>query len=266
MDKVLHNQIKQRLHDSLKRHVLNYKKKKLQPLDLLIPKERKIRSIVGGMETSMGTTVWEPVAKLLAKNNSFEIIEEKILMPSPFPTEYARKLSKLISNRESKSTWISAKECLEKFRTMSKKIDKKDIEYINPPPGSGVDIYLRKNGVDYAFDTKTVLPNVGDIKKFNKQIMEWYAYSVFKNPSINIECKIAYPYNPYSSDFWSSGKHKNGILKPGVEALVENEFWNFLSGFENTYQHITSIFNELRSEGFGDELSDLITELHLKNI
>ena len=33
------------------------KKSNFQILDLLMPKERKIRSIVGGMETSMGTTL-----------------------------------------------------------------------------------------------------------------------------------------------------------------------------------------------------------------
>ena len=29
-----------------------------QILDLIIPTERRIRSIVGGMETSLGTTLW----------------------------------------------------------------------------------------------------------------------------------------------------------------------------------------------------------------
>ena len=33
------------------------KKAKFQILDLIIPKERKVRSIVGGMETSLGTTL-----------------------------------------------------------------------------------------------------------------------------------------------------------------------------------------------------------------
>jgi hypothetical protein len=37
-----------------------------QILDLIIPVERKIRSVVGGLETSLGTTLWEPLAKNLA--------------------------------------------------------------------------------------------------------------------------------------------------------------------------------------------------------
>ncbi len=264
MDITLRTQIKQNLKESLRKYVTNFSCTNIQPLDLLIPKERKIRSIVGGMETSMGTTVWEPIAKTLAEMNGFEIVEDKILKPNPFPENLANELSQLITLRESSITWVSAKDCLERLRAVSKQTNKENIEYQMPPAGTGVDIYLRKNGVDYAFDTKTVQPNLGSIKSFNKQIMEWYAYSVFKNPNIRIECKIAYPYNPYTSDFWSHTPHNRGVLEPKVDALVENEFWDFISGIRNTYQQITSIFQELNKEGFGNELSELIASIHLQ--
>ena len=39
--------------------IIPEKSKVFQPLDLLIPNERQIRSIVGGLETSLGTTLWE---------------------------------------------------------------------------------------------------------------------------------------------------------------------------------------------------------------
>ena len=54
------------------------KKQKFQILDLIIPRERKIRSIVGGMETSLGTTLWEPLAKALSSQNGFEVVEDKL--------------------------------------------------------------------------------------------------------------------------------------------------------------------------------------------
>ncbi|HFG1940128.1 TPA: TdeIII family type II restriction endonuclease, partial [Vibrio cholerae] len=46
-------------------------------LDHIFPKERKIRSLIGGLETSMGTRVWEPLAKAFAKSNGFEVLNEK---------------------------------------------------------------------------------------------------------------------------------------------------------------------------------------------
>ncbi|MGJ1417686.1 hypothetical protein [Sphingobacterium multivorum] len=42
-----------------------------QILDLVIPTERKIRSLVGGIETSLGTTLWEPLAKSLGSLKRF---------------------------------------------------------------------------------------------------------------------------------------------------------------------------------------------------
>jgi len=261
MDTQLRNRIKQNLKNSLLKYVNNFSCTNIQPLDLLIPKERKIRSIVGGLETSIGTTVWEPIAKTLAETNGFEIIEDKILKPSPFPLELQAELSNVISLRESRSTWIPANECLERMRVISRKINKSGIKYVAPPAGTGVDIFLKKSQVEYAFDTKTVQPNLGSIKSFNKQILEWYAYRVCKNDEVKIECKIAYPYNPYFSDFWSHTPHNRGVLEPRVDALVENEFWDFISGMHNTYKQIASIFEELTSEGFGNELSNLMSRL-----
>ncbi len=49
------------IRDTVKESIIAFAKKslkkkaKFQILDLLIPKERKIRSIVGGLETSLGT-------------------------------------------------------------------------------------------------------------------------------------------------------------------------------------------------------------------
>ena len=46
-------------------------------LDILFTKERRIRSLIGGLETSLGI-VWEAIAKILARSNGFEIVEKKI--------------------------------------------------------------------------------------------------------------------------------------------------------------------------------------------
>ncbi len=258
IDKKIREEIKKNLRTSLLKYVNKFIYTSTQPLDLLIPKERKIRSLVGGLETSMGTTVWEPIAKTLAKMNGYEILEEKILMPSPFPPKLASELAILISLRETRASWISLKECANRLKIVSKSIDKKGIEYVRPPAGTGVDIWIKKGKKEYAFDTKTVQPNVGSIKSFNKQILEWYAYRICKDPNVNIECRIAYPYNPYSNNFWVHAPHTSGILQPSVDAFVENEFWNFLSGFNNTYEFITEILEELNEEGLGEELSSII--------
>ena len=57
MNKKIRKEIKQALKISLHKHVSNFVYDSVQPLDLLIPKERDIRSVVGWLETSIRTTV-----------------------------------------------------------------------------------------------------------------------------------------------------------------------------------------------------------------
>ncbi|OGI26662.1 MAG: hypothetical protein A2359_00840 [Candidatus Moranbacteria bacterium RIFOXYB1_FULL_43_19] len=262
MDKTTREEIKRNLKLSLRKYVSNFVYKNIQPLDFLIPKERKIRSVVGGLETSMGTTVWEPIAKTLAEMNGFEIIEQKILKPKPFPEKLANELSKLITLRENKKTWIPTKECVKRLKSVCNQIDGSDIEFVAPAPGTGVDVRIKKRGLEYAFDIKTVQPNLGSIKAFNKEILEWYAYRLCENPAANIKCIIAYPYNPHPNDFWAYSPHNIGILECGIDAVVEKQFWDFLSGFSNTFEILMKIFKELNDEGFGKELSRRIKKIH----
>jgi len=263
MNSELREEIKQKLKYSLHRYISRFEYTGgAQPLDLLIPKERKIRSVVGGLETSMGTTVWEPMVKTLAKANGFEVVEEKIFKPDPMPAELANILSLLISARESRTTWVDIEECKRQMKLACNSIDRINTDYIRPPAGTGVDIFLKKDDKFYAFDTKTVQPNLGSIKSFNKQLLEWYAYSICKNPDIDISCMIAYPYNPYNDDFWNHSPHNLGVLQPHVDALVENEFWDFISGHKDTYSDIVQILTELNDEGLGKELSALIEKIN----
>lgn len=262
MDSKIREKIKQNLKNSLSKYVSNFSYKTIQPLDYLIPEERKIRSVVGGLETSMGTTVWEPIANTLAEINGFKIIKENFLKPDPLPEQLANELASLVRLRENKLTWISTTECIKKLREICQELDKTEIKYVPPAPGTGVDIHFEKYGKEYAFDTKTVQPNLGSIKSFNKELLEWYAYSLCKNPNLDIQCQIAYPYNPYKDIFWSHSPHNSGVLEPRIDAVVEDEFWDFLSGVSKTYTEIVEIFKELNNQGFGRKLSKLIKKIH----
>jgi len=55
---------------------------------------------------------------------------------------------------------------------------------------------------------------------------------------------------------WS--KNKGKPLDSRYEALVGNQFWDFCSGVENTYEIIVKSFEEISSSG---ELSETIEKL-----
>ena len=236
------------------------KKAKFQILDLLIPKERKIRSIVGGLETSLGTTLWEPLAKTLAQHNGFEVIENKLEAPTNMPASLQNILSNILEDRKSDTPSIDGNESHSQIKKACQKFIKSPIDnYTKAPRGFGVDIWLKKNDTNYFFDTKTVQPNVGTYTKCMEQVLTWYTYFYARFPTQQSEAKIVFPYNPDpGSDFWLKTMNKGRPLDSKHEALVGNQFWDFCSGEKNTYEAIAKTFEEIAASG---ELTETIYDL-----
>lgn len=225
------------------------KKSNFQILDLLMPKERKIRSIVGGMETSMGTTLWEPLAKEIAKANGFTVVNEKLKKPTIMPASLDATLGLIRNDRQNYTNSFNAESSHQAIKNVCQPfLVNRITEFSKAPTGSGVDIWLFKDGVDWFFDTKTVQPNVGDFKKFLDQIMNWYAYYYSNKPDGHAEGRIVFPYNPYDGDFWDKTKAGARPLTPGLEAWVEDDFWDFLSGYAGTFHLIKESFAEINQE------------------
>jgi hypothetical protein len=60
-------------------------------------------------------------------------------------------------------------ECIKRLKIAALKINHQEIISYQPPAsGSGVDIHLLKNGIEYIFDIKTTQPNQADFKGFNR--------------------------------------------------------------------------------------------------
>ena len=254
MDKEqLKEEIKSIVVQSVMKYVRNNdpsKEKNFQILNLLIPKERLIRSIVGGIETSMGRTLWEPLAKKLAKDNGFELMTTKLQAPAHLPQNLGNIISSLTEDRfklkgihTAQSTKLEIKKVCQIF------IDEPIGKLVAPPKGNGVDIWLKKDNINYLFDTKTVQPNISKLKNMLNQLIHWYAYFYAQKPKETVECRIIFPYNPYSKDFWVKTKGKGHPLCAHDEAWVENEFWDFISGHDQTFAIIKESFSEIYRAG-----------------
>ncbi len=235
-----------------------------QILDLIIPVERKIRSIVGGMETSLGTTLWEPLAKNLARLNEFEVIEEDLPKPANMPANLQNTLQIVIEGRNSRNPVFTSEYCHNRIKEICQAYVENPIaDFVSAPRGFGVDIWLRKNDINYFFDTKTVQPNVGALSRFFEQVINWYAYFYAQFPTQSAQSRIVFPYNPYGEQsFWSRTMGGGWPLEPNNEGWVENQFWDFCSGFENTYEVIHSSFISISESG---NLEDIIQEIFYGN-
>ncbi|MDP2888945.1 MAG: TdeIII family type II restriction endonuclease [Bacteroidota bacterium] len=237
------------------------KKAKFQILDLIIPKERKIRSIVGGLETSLGTTLWEPLAKALAVENGFEVINSKLESPVNMPSNLSNTLQTMLDERKRKNGVYNAQSCHSEIKRVCQTFLTRPIDSFEPAPkGFGVDIWLKKDDINYFFDTKTVQPNIGNYSKFVEQIINWYAFFYSRYPDQQAQARIVFPYNPYNGNFWDKTMGKGKPLERDYEGWVENQFWNFCSGLDNTFSIITDSFNELReSRALENDLNSMLT-------
>ena len=135
-------QIRKDLKITLKDAITNFFAGKevtaFHPLDLIFPRERRIRSLIGGLETSLGTQVWEPVAKTLARNNGFTILDEKEFNASvpDIPVDVMHKLSDF-ENRKLKDQELL---CCDYFTDIKGFINEANIvsvDLIKIPKGEG---------------------------------------------------------------------------------------------------------------------------------
>lgn len=254
------------IKDTVRSSIVDFAKKSLrkrasfQILDLIIPKERKIRSIVGGLETSLGTTLWEPLAKALAKENGFEVIASDLSCPTNMPSNLANTLQSIIEDRKHNTGLYTAETSHQEIKRIFQSFLNRPIDkFEKAPRGKGVDIWIKKKNINYFFDTKTVQPNLGTLTGCMEQILTWYAYFYSQYPQGNAVARIVFPYNPTPElSFWDGVIGKGKPLEPVQEAWVENEFWDFCSGLTDTYTLITQAFSELKESG---ELEDALNSL-----
>ncbi|NER36594.1 MAG: TdeIII family type II restriction endonuclease [Oscillatoria sp. SIO1A7] len=255
MDEQLKADIKQSIESSIRKFFQGKQVKASHVLDLLLPNERRIRSLIGGLETSLGITVWQPVAQVIAKANGFTVEAKKLMMPKPLPQVLAQEFDTLI--RENKEGWPPMEDCVARLREAARGSDRDNLNLVAPPASKAVDLYLSKEGKEYAFDLKSVQINKRSGLDFKIQLLEWYAYKLCEDPSAQFEARIVFPLNPYKVDWWKRQGDKAYPLERAKDAWVQDEFWDFCAGQGNTWAEILEVFEELGKEGFGENFRDI---------
>ncbi|MEG3435667.1 TdeIII family type II restriction endonuclease [Pannus brasiliensis CCIBt3594] len=257
MDETLKNKIKDELKANIRKFFKDKDKTSYQVLNHIFPAERRIRSLIGGLETSLGKQFWEPIAKILAELNGFEIISEPLLIPEPFPKTLRDELNSLINQRE--RNVISTLDCIARLRRAAAESNFENVNFVPPQSGTGVDIYLKKDNIEYLFDIKTAQPNQGLLNSFNGQLLRWYSYRFAHDSTCHVQARIIIPFNPYKKDWYVYNKSKlnESHLDRNNDLWVGNEFWDFCSGFENTLEHLQDVFIDLGKENFAQEFHDI---------
>lgn len=195
-------------------------------------------SFMQSLLTTFGTSIFEPVAAELAKNN-FAKVETQHTVGKEIYAECQKSVQDIVN----RLTYQPTPNKITELQELSKHLHgSKNI--LKP---AKVDLFVESaNGEQYLFDLKTAKPNKGDFQKFKQTLLEWAGITYTSNPQAKVHTLIAIPYNPYEPkpyQFWTMA----GMLDIKEELKVAEGFWDFLGG-EGAYQELLDCFEQVGIE------------------
>ena len=240
--------IKEKIKDSMRAKFQSYKKPETDNMPFhyrLLGKDRMaLFSFIQSLNTTFGTSIYEPVAIALARER-FKVAETQVKPFNKISSEAHQQIQTImngltVADREpNKSTEI------EEIREVCQK------GILNQVKLTKVDIWLESHeGELFLFDLKTVKPNKSDFEKFKQTLLEWTAAELARDPSTVVNAMIGLPYNPYEPEPYKRWTLR-GMLDLNHQVLIAEELWDFLGG-EGSYADLLDAFEqagiELRPE------------------
>jgi type II restriction enzyme len=202
----------------------------------LLGKDRMaLYSFIQSLNTTFGTSIFEPVAVALAKNK-FKKIEKQYLIGNQISSECQKIIQDIMNNLTLGKTPNKKKE-IELIRVAASKGN------VNKMKTVKVDLFLETfDGEMFFFDLKTAKPNISNFKDFKRTLLEWVGIALINNPKAKVNSLIAIPYNPYEPQPYERWTIK-GMLDDKEELMVGKEFWDFLGG-KDAYEDLLDCFEE----------------------
>ncbi len=200
-------------------------------------------SFIHSLNTTFGTSIFEPVAETLASLR-FSVAQKHFVVGDTISeqaqTEIQRIMNELTIGKEPNK--LEEIERIRKVATLGR---------INKIKTVKVDLFIKSyDGSIYLFDLKTAKPNISNFKDFKRTLLEWIAIYLSTHSDENIHSYVAIPYNPYEPNPYERWTLK-GMLDLDNELKVAEEFWDFLGG-KGAYLRLLDCFErvgiELRPE------------------
>ncbi len=218
----------------------------------LLGKDRlALYQFIQSLNTNFGTTIFEPVAIVLAKDR-FKRAEKQAISGNKISEAALFEIQNIMDGL---TTANEKPNKLKEIDRIRKVCTKGKIREVKP---TKVDIYLEsKSGELFLIDLKTAKPNMGEFKGFKRTLLEWVGVTLYEKPDVKINTIIAIPYNPYEPKPYSRWTMA-GMIDLDNELKVAKEFWDFLGG-EGAYEDLLDCFEKV-----GIELRPEIDEYFLK--
>ena len=201
----------------------------------LLGKDRMaLFSFIQSLNTTFGTSIYEPVALELAKGRF-----KKVQIQSD-PYDY------ISSDAQSVIQHI-----VDDISTATREPDKlKELAEIRAVCLTGKQMSVKHRKIDvmvqdfqdhlFFMDIKTAKPNIGNFEDFKRMLLSWAASEMLRNPKVEIHTFIAIPYNPYEPNPYNRWTMR-GMFDLQKEILVADEMWDFLGG-PGAYKDVLECF------------------------
>ena len=200
-------------------------------------------SFIHSLNTTFGTSIFEPVAETLASLN-FPFAQKQYVVGDSISEQAQTEIQRIINDLTIGKNPNKVEE-IGRIRSVCDKGTMNKLRTVK------VDLFVQcPDGTAHLFDLKTVKPNISNFKDFKKTLLEWVAIFLAQKPNAKVNSYIAIPYNPYEPEPYERWTLK-GMLDLDKELKVAEEFWDFL-GNAGTYSELLNCFEragiELRPE------------------
>lgn len=241
------NEIEEVLKKALRHKFSNYNP---EPASMpfhtrLLGKDRfALYAFIHSLNTNFGTSIFEPVALVLAKDN-FKLAQAQAKAGTMISEGAQIEIQDIMDNLTTAESSPDKEKETEMLRKVCQKGKMRQVKL------TVVDVFLEsKMGELFLFDIKTAKPNAGGFKEFKRTLLEWKAAILASKPEAKVNTVIAIPYNPYEPQPYNRWTMR-GMLDLHHELKVANEFWDFLGGkgaYENLLECFERVGVELRQE------------------
>lgn len=225
--------------DNLRAKLAKYKpESKHMPFHYrLLGKDRMaLFSFIQSLNTTFGTSIFEPVAAALAATKFSKATHQYVVGDSI--SECAQdEIQKIINELTTGSDPDKLME-IKRIRSVCQSGAMRRMKPVR------IDLCVETNeGAMFLFDLKTAKPNISNFKDFKRTLLEWGAIALAQNPQLDIHSLIAIPYNPDAPKPYQRWTMR-GMLDLKQELKVAEDFWDFLGG-EGAYQELLSCFERV---------------------
>lgn len=201
-------------------------------------------TFIQSLNTTFGTSIYEPVAKVIAADR-FDKVELQAKPPDTMSVGVSNKIGDIVRRLRAANTAPVRDEHDRELRSAQVA----DTEKVSVKLAK-IDLLLRRDNKLYLVDIKTAKPNKSNFENYKQQLLEWMGAFIEQDPDSDVYPLIAIPYNPYAPEPYRRWTLR-GMLDLDHELKVAEEFWDFLGGegsFELMLQCFERVGIELRNE------------------